>query len=157
MLSPVRADSSIVEAPEITIPSTGTLAPGFKINSSPALISFAGISTSTPSLITVAISGIRFISPLIASVVFPFDIDSSNLPTVIRVTIMAADSKYRAYPLLEKSKILLQINETPDPIATKVSIFGARRKSPLIPFMKKSLLIIIITSDKTICTKPVPI
>ncbi len=55
-------------------------------------------SVSTPSLSSTAVLGASFIRPFNASVVRPFDIASSILPTVISVGIMAADSKYRFMP-----------------------------------------------------------
>ena len=55
-------------------------------------------SVSTPSFSRTAVFGARRIRPFSASVVRPFDMASSILPTVISVGIMAADSKYRFIP-----------------------------------------------------------
>lgn len=49
--------------------------------------------TSAPSRTSVAVLGASFIRLLRASVVLPLERASSILPTVIRVRIMAADSK----------------------------------------------------------------
>ena len=53
------------------------------------------VSITKPFRLTVAILGLRSISWRIASPVFPFALASRNLPTVISVRIIAADSKYR--------------------------------------------------------------
>ena len=50
-------------------------------------------SVSAPSTSRVAVLGASFIRLFNASVVLPLDRASSILPTVIRVKIMAADSK----------------------------------------------------------------
>ena len=49
--------------------------------------------TSFPSLSINAVFGAREINDFKASVVFPLDLASSILPTVINVRIIAADSK----------------------------------------------------------------
>ena len=43
-----------------------------------------------------AVLGARSISLVMASLVFPLALASKNLPKVIRVKIIAADSKYRS-------------------------------------------------------------
>ena len=93
MLSPVRADSFTALAPSSTTPSTGMLSPGFTTNRSPAFTCSTGTVTSWPSRSSTAVLGARRIRPFRASVVLPLDRASSILPTVIRVRIMAADSK----------------------------------------------------------------
>ena len=95
MLSPVRADSSTEELPSQTTPSTGTRAPGFTSTMSPGTTSSAGISVSAPSRSTNAVFGVRAMSLVMASEVFPFDRASRNFPKVIRAKIMP-DSKYRS-------------------------------------------------------------
>ena len=93
MLSPVSADSSTAPEPSRTTPSTGMFSPGRTTNTSPALTCSTGTVTSAPSRTTVAVFGASFIKERRASVVFPFDRASSVFPTVIRVRIIAADSK----------------------------------------------------------------
>ena len=93
MLSPVRADSLTALFPSSTTPSTGMLSPGRTANSSPCCTCSTGTSASLPSRITVAVLGASRIRLFRASVVLPLDRASSILPTVIRVRIMAADSK----------------------------------------------------------------
>ena len=93
MLSPVRADSSTALMPSTTTPSTGMLSPGFTAKKSPAKTSSTDTSVSTPSTILRAVFGASFMRLLRASVVLPLDLASSILPTVMRVRIMAADSK----------------------------------------------------------------
>ncbi len=92
-LSPVSADSFTAELPSTTIPSAGILSPGLTTNISSTFSSSMGISVSAPSLITLAVLGLSFMRLLSASVVLPLDIASRSLPTVISVSIMAADSK----------------------------------------------------------------
>ena len=60
---------------------------------SPTIISFVSTSTSLPSLKSVAFLGDNFIRLFKASVVLPLDLASSILPKVIKVRIVAADSK----------------------------------------------------------------
>ena len=54
------------------------------------------ITFSTPSTIIVAFFGANPISFLIASDVFPFVFASRYFPKVIKVKIVAPDSKYRS-------------------------------------------------------------
>ena len=93
MLSPVRADSLTALLPSSTTPSTGMCSPGRTTNTSPFFTSSTATWTSFPSFMTMAVFGASFIRLLRASVVFPFDRASSIFPTVMRVRIMAADSK----------------------------------------------------------------
>ena len=57
ILSPVNIDSSTVEFPSVTTPSTGTFSPGLTRMRSPTCTSSTGTSTSCPSRKTVAILG----------------------------------------------------------------------------------------------------
>ena len=93
MLSPVRADSSTDVIPLRTVPSTGIFSPGRTTKTSPMETSSIPTTVSFPSLSSTAVFGARRIRPLSASVVFPLDMASSILPTVINVGIIAADSK----------------------------------------------------------------
>ena len=93
MLSPVSAASLTALLPSSTTPSTGIFSPGRTTKTSPFLTCSTGTSTSCPSLTITAVFGESFIRLLSASVVLPLDRASSILPTVIRVRIMAADSK----------------------------------------------------------------
>ena len=92
-LSPVSAASLTALVPSSTTPSTGIFSPGRTTNTSPLRTSSIGISTSCPSRITLADFGASFIRLFSAFVVFPFEYDSSILPTVISVRIIADDSK----------------------------------------------------------------
>ena len=92
-LSPVRALSSTEERPSVTSPSTGMRSPGRTTTRSPTSTSSTGISTSAPSRRTVAVLGARSISRVMASLVLPLERVSRNLPRVISVRIMPADSK----------------------------------------------------------------
>ena len=91
--SPVTADSSTLVVPSVTVPSTGMRAPGRTTMVSPAARALTGTVSSTPSRRTVASCGASFISARRASVVCPLARASRYFPTVMRVTIMPADSK----------------------------------------------------------------
>ena len=93
MLSPVTADSSTLDRPVSTVPSTGMRMPGLMTTVSPTATSSAGISVSTPSRSTSAVSGARSISARMAAPVRPLARASRNLPRVMRVRIVPADSK----------------------------------------------------------------
>ncbi len=93
MLSPVILDWSTVEFPSSITPSTGILPPGLIVIMSPTIISSKSNSISFPSLKTKAVLGANLINLLIASLVFPFDLVSKYFPTVIKVSIVPADSK----------------------------------------------------------------
>ena len=97
-LSPVIAASSTLEYPSSTVPSTGTRLPGFTRKTSPLRSSSVGTSVSVPaSESTMAVFGDRSMSLVMASLVFPLERLSRYFPTVIRVNIMPADSKYRSW------------------------------------------------------------
>ena len=131
------------------------LSPGRTRKTSPRTTSSIGTLTSFPPRSTQAVCGARRISDFSASVVFPFERASSILPTVMSVRIIAADSKYRscrracapaASPrctaaVIAKSATVLYANETPEPSATSVSMFGAPCRSPRRPLVKNFLLI----------------
>ena len=93
MLSPVRALSFTALVPSSTMPSTGMFSPGRTTKISPFCTCSMGTVTSAPSRSRVAVLGASFIRLLSASVVLPLERASSILPTVMRVKIMAADSK----------------------------------------------------------------
>ena len=92
-LSPVRADSLTAVSPSRIIPSTGMLSPGRTTKISPLRTSSIPTEISSPSRITDAVLGARFIRERRASVVFPFERASSIFPTVMSARIIAADSK----------------------------------------------------------------
>ena len=94
-LSPVIAASSTVLSPSITTPSAAKLSPGFTKIISPITKSSTEIFSSTPSRRTVAFFGARFINASTARVVLPLARASKYFPTVIKVTIIPADSKYK--------------------------------------------------------------
>ena len=96
MLSPVSMDSSTYDFPSITTPSTGIASPGFIITTSPTFTDSTETSTSSPFRSKVAVLGARSISLLTASVVLLLETASKYFPTVIRVRIIAQDSKYRS-------------------------------------------------------------
>ena len=93
ILSPVSADSFTALLPSTIIPSTGIFSPGLTTKMSPFFIFSTGTLTVSPFTIILAVFGARFIRLFNASVVFPFERASSILPTVISVSIIAADSK----------------------------------------------------------------
>ena len=165
-LSPVKADSSIVEEPSITIPSTGINSPGFTTKISSIFTFSTATETSFWFWMIVAVCGESFINDFNASVVFPFEIDSKSFPTEINTKIIAADSKYKSWveilcppkdlpKIIKISKKRLQKKEIPEPRHTKVSIFGEKWTNPLNPVIKNFLLIIKIINEKTNWTKPI--
>ena len=91
--SPVMADSSTSAEPSTTTPSTGTVSPARTTTRSPTRTSAVATSTSAPSRTTLARLGARSTSLLIASVVWALERCSKYLPSVMRVKIMAAESK----------------------------------------------------------------
>ena len=93
MDSPVTADSSMLVAPSVTVPSTGMRAPGRTMTVSPRTSVATGTTCSTPPRTTVASAGASCMRARSAPVVCPFARASRYLPTVISVTIMPADSK----------------------------------------------------------------
>ncbi len=93
MLSPVSAASFTALVPSTTMPSTGIFSPGLTTNTSPILTCAISTSVSAPFRITTAFFGASFIRLLMASVVLPLERASNIFPTVINVSIIAADSK----------------------------------------------------------------
>ncbi len=111
-LSPVSIDSSTAEAPSRTTPSTGIFSPGRTRIRSPTRTSSMGTSVSTTSVVnpvesspirdpsrapigrsTLAVLGCRPMSFLIASLVRPRALVSSQRPRMIRVWRTATASK----------------------------------------------------------------
>ena len=86
-------DTLTALAPSSTMPSTGIVSPGLTTKISPFCTRSMSMVSSTPPRSTFAVLGASFMSDLRASVVFPLDLASSILPTVISVRIIAADSK----------------------------------------------------------------
>ena len=93
MDSPVIADSSTRDEPSIILPSTGILSPGLITITSPLTMSSVAISTSALSLITIALSGDKSMRFFKEALVSPLLLASKYLPSVIRVRIIAEDSK----------------------------------------------------------------
>ena len=93
MDSPVRADSSTAERPWLTIPSTGTLAPGPTTTLSPTTTASAGISSSTPPRSTRAVRGRSPSRVRRASEARPLARASRYLPSRMRVMMAAPVSK----------------------------------------------------------------
>ena len=91
--SPVIIDSSTLEYPSTTMPSTGIFCPGLTIIMSPASTSSTGTTTSFPFTSTIAVFACSFISFLIASEVLPFAFASKNFPSRINASSNAATSK----------------------------------------------------------------
>ena len=93
ILSPVIFASFMDEPPEMISPSTGMASPGLTMTMSPTTSSSTPTSDSMPFLMTFAFLGARSIIFSTASLVFPFEMASKNLPSVTRVRIIPADSK----------------------------------------------------------------
>ena len=93
--SPVSMDSSMLDRPSSTSPSTGTFSPGRTRRRSPTCTSSNGTSASLPSASTRrAVFGDRPSKALMAAEVFERARSSSNWPSNVSETITAAASKY---------------------------------------------------------------
>ena len=146
-LSPVKADSSMAADPSMMRPSAAKLSPARTIKISPAISSKAGMTVSAPSRSTETVFGESAKSDCNA-VVFPVARASSSFPTVMSVTIIAADSKYNprsrsAIPpalgssaVIANNSAMLHAKDAPEPRATSVSMFGARFIMLLNPLIK---------------------
>ena len=93
MGSPVIMLSSTEEEPSMMMPSTGIFAPGFTRKISPTFTSLKLTVFSTPSTITWASEGERFISFRMASPVFLWAFASNNCPSKTSVMITHTLSK----------------------------------------------------------------
>ena len=94
MDSPVIMDSSTLEVPAVTMPSTGSFSPGRMAMISPTCTSSTSICSSLPSRITRAVFGCSPAKARIASPVPTRALASSNWPTSIRVITTPTASKY---------------------------------------------------------------
>ncbi len=93
--SPVSSDSSRLECPSSTMPSTGTLSPGRTRSRSPAWTWSSGISSSLPSARRRrAVGGARRSSALMAAEVEDLAFNSRTWPSRVSETMTAAASKY---------------------------------------------------------------
>ena len=142
ILSPVRADSSTVPLPAVTVPSTGIRPPCRTMTVSPALMSSVGTVTSLPSRRTTADSGASASRAVMAPVVLPLERSSRYLPTVTSANIMPADSKYRSgipvtFPAASRPiSIRLYTSPAAAPSATSESILGTPLNSRENPTVK---------------------
>ena len=93
-LSPVSRASSTAEAPSVTTPSAATFSPGRTRSRSPGFRLSRGTSTSPPfSVTSLAVLGDRAIKDWMVSDARRFARASSQRPSRISVTIVAAVSK----------------------------------------------------------------
>ena len=93
-LSPVSIDSSMLDVPSSTTPSTATFSPGRTSTASPGDTSPRGTSRQAPSRSTRAVLACSPISRRMASEVSPFARASRYLPSRIRPMMMLDVSKY---------------------------------------------------------------
>jgi hypothetical protein len=92
--SPVSMDSSTLERPSATTPSTGTFSPGRTRSMSPICTSVSGTSVSVPSAaILRAVFGCNPSSARIAADVWERARSSSSCPSKVSDTMTAAASK----------------------------------------------------------------
>ena len=92
--SPVMKDSSTVELPSVTMPSTGMLVPGLTRSKSPICTSDSAISCSCPAEETrTALVGVSASKERIAVLERERARNSKTCPNNTRVTITAAASK----------------------------------------------------------------
>ena len=152
MLSPVIADSSTELSPEITIPSTGTRAPGLITTVSPFFSCEDGISFIVPFSSMITVSGTKSIRASIAVVVLLFALVSMYLPSVTNVKIIAADSKYKC--ALFPSSATLKIKDDKTPMAISESIVGAPLNNFTMPFLNIPKLTHITGSVRKSCKIP---
>ena len=94
MASPVIIDSSTVEVPDMTMPSTGSCSPGRMAMMSPTRTSSMAMLVSLPSRTTRAVFGCRPANARMASPVPLRARASSSWPTSISVTTTPTASKY---------------------------------------------------------------
>ena len=134
--SPVSIDSSMLDRPDSTTPSTGTREPGRTRTRSPTATSDAPSSCSEPSRMTTARGGARSTSDSIARLADRVARHSSHFPSVTSTTIDAAASKCTGAPWTSSapaprarasspgtdSTSIDQVHATPLPRATSVSI-----------------------------------
>lgn len=93
--SPVTMDSSTLQRPDTTVPSTATFSPGRTRTRSPTCRSSSGISDSLPCpSIRLAVAGARSIRARMAPEVDSRARSSSTCPRATRATITDAASKY---------------------------------------------------------------
>ena len=91
-LSPVSIDSSTVEAPSVTTPSTGIRSPGRIRTKSPTTTSAVATSASCPPRMTRAVRGASVTSRRMASEVRPRARVSSQRPSTTSVMTTALTS-----------------------------------------------------------------
>jgi hypothetical protein len=92
-LSPVSIDSSMVEAPSTTIPSTGIFSPGRTRTTSPTRTDSTGTSCSLPSRITRAVFGASPTRAVMAAAVRFLARSSSQRPIRIKAMMTSEVSK----------------------------------------------------------------
>ncbi len=97
ILSPVTSDSSTVERPSTTTPSTGIRSPGRITTMSPGSTCSGGTETTVPSRSIRASAGRSCMSARTAADVRFFARASSIRPNNTRVIITAEVSKYTAF------------------------------------------------------------
>jgi len=96
--SPVTIDSSTLDSPSSTTPSTGSFEPGRTSSRSPAATSAVGMSTIRPSRMTVAAGGDRSSSRRIASLAPPRARISNQWPSSTNAASTVAASKKTSPP-----------------------------------------------------------
>ena len=90
--SPVRVDSSTLEAPEITSPSSGRRSPGLITIEDPVRISATGVGISSPPAITLAVDGASSRSDSTERRLLSSASSSRALPTANRTITHAASA-----------------------------------------------------------------
>ncbi len=137
MGSPVSIDSSTLERPSSTSPSTGTFSPGRTRRRSPTCTCVSGMSSSVPSaLILRAVFGARPSSALSAAEVLERAVSSRIWPSRVSDTMIAAASKYTATRPCSRNDsgkrsgatvaTTLYPNAAPTPVPISVHMFGLR-------------------------------
>ena len=146
--SPVSIDSSTLEPPSTTFPSTGTRAPGRTRSRLPTCTSSSGTSDSWPlSSIRTATCGARSSSVSSAAEVRDLALISSICPNNTSTMITAAASKYTGGPFMPRSAsgnqsgfssaTTLKIHAAPTPSMISVNMFHRPVPSDRTPRTRK--------------------
>ena len=141
MDSPVIMDSSTVDLPEVTMPSTGSFSPGRMAMMSPTRTSSTLMSYSLPSRITRAVFERSPASARMASPVPARALASSSWPTSMSVTTTPTASKYGSRALagrIDGMKVATQeyANAATMPRLTSAFISGERWMMAANPLRK---------------------
>jgi hypothetical protein len=130
MDSPVSADSSSAESPEMTVASAGTRSPGRTTMIWPTAISAMGVSTSPSLVSTIAVLGAISARALMPERARPAAMPSSNSPTANRKTTRAASS---VAPIMTAPMTAMVISISMVKTEPSLTAIAARRATGMAP------------------------